>query len=184
MQVQSPEVITSGVGTPDTAAHRRPAESRKWFVLRTRERRERAVADRLGALGIEHFVPVAPAGPRADGAACVPLFKSYVFVRATPPERRVAEGIERLLGVIEVSDQAALVGELVQIRRAMDAGAPLEPSPLPESGFGARVLRGPLRGLKGVVRNRWCADRLVLRVRVPGCAASLRVSPEHLELLD
>lgn len=184
MQVQSPEDITSGADTPAAAAKGRPAGCRSWFVLRTRERRERAVADRLAALGIEHFLPVAPAGSCADGAACVPLFRSYVFVRATPPERRVAEGIERLLGVVEVSDQAALVGELAQIRRAMDAGAPLEPSPLPESGFGARVLRGPLRGLRGLVPSRRHADTLVLSVRVPGCAASLRVSPEHLELLD
>ena len=78
------------------------ADKKNWYVLYTAPRAEKQVRDRVGALGIECWLPLHRA-PRvwSDRVKIVelPLFSSYLFVRCTDP---VLRNLTRVYGVARI----------------------------------------------------------------------------------
>jgi hypothetical protein len=64
---------------------------------------------------------------------------------------------------------------------AMQSGATLDPYPSIAVGTQCRVIRGPLRGIEGIVIRKDDTTKLVLQIRMLGQGASLEIGPENLE---
>ena len=158
-----------------------------WFVLHTRSRQEKAVAESLSALGIEHFLPTVERRKRYAHRTRIvefPLFPSYVFMRGGDSARVAAYDTQRVAAVLPVKDQARLEHELNQIRFAIDSGVEVDPYPYLKVGNWVRVRSGPLQGLEGIVEDRREIQRLILQVHVLNRALSLGIDGHLLEPLD
>lgn len=151
---------------------------RRWCVLRTRSRQEKAIAELLSARGVEHFLPLVRKVRyygRRKQAVSLPLFPGYLFLRGHLEEVYEADRTERVVQILDVHDQPALESDLAAIRFVLDRNGGLEPTPFLERGTLVEVTSGPMRGLRGLIDRTSAADRLVLGVRMLGRAAELEI---------
>lgn len=156
-----------------------------WCVLHTRARHEKALAWELCRFGVDYFIPLVRRRMlhgRRPAEVTLPLFAGYVFTAFRSPEdRALALGTRRVARVIPVVDQAQMVMELEQVRRAVNAPYPVDLYPRIKRGRRCRVIGGSLRGLEGVVaarRGRW---RVFLDVKMLGQSAVVEIDAGLLE---
>jgi transcription termination/antitermination protein NusG len=159
----------------------------QWFVLHTKSRQEKAVAELLGTLRIACFLPlqghVRFYGKRKKQVS-LPLFPGYVFLRGEVEQAYTADRSKRIAGIITVADQDRLTWELRNLQFALTAQAPLDPYPYLRAGIRAEVRAGPLKGLQGLIESRTRRDRLLLQVDLLGRAVSVEVDGSLLEPLE
>ena len=83
-----------------------------WFVIYTKSRSEKVVAEKLRAKGIEVYCPLVKAKRRwSDRARIVqqPLFPSYCFVRLDEQERASVFGVPGVVRYLFWEKKAAIV---------------------------------------------------------------------------
>ena len=100
-----------------------PIEKR-WMILHTKARQEKAVAKYLSASGIEHDLPLVERTTITRGRkhrSEVPLFSSYIFVKGEKQAAYNAIATKRVASFIEVNDQARLEEELAAIHLALQS---------------------------------------------------------------
>src|SRR5688500_3374997 len=144
-----------------------------WFVLRTKSRQEKILANELRSRGIANFLPIVTctkyyAGRKASVE--LPVFPGYLFLRGDTDEAYDADRTRRVAQIIKVSDQDRLDRELRTIHLALCSGAPLDPFPYLKAGVAVQVREGPFRGLRGVIEPGGSGRRLVLQVEILGRA--------------
>ena len=160
---------------------------KRWYVLHTKSRQEKALSETLGAMGVVHFLPLVTQARyygRRKLRVELPLFPGYLFLCGARDEAFAADRTKRVAKVIEVADQERLCRELAQIRRVLEGGGTLDPYPFLKKGARVEVKAGPWRGLQGVVEERARRNRLVLQVDVLGQAASMEIDASLLEPVE
>jgi len=184
-------LITGAESTSRVDQRRQPSESPDsndpWHVLHTKARQEKALAQTLGAAGLEHYLPTierATYHGRRRQVVVAPLFPSYVFLRGPLDATYFAVRTRRVANVIPVVDQARFERELAQIRRVAEAGADLDPWEFLHTGRRVRVSAGPWKNLEGLVEDHPRPDRLVLQIDVLGQATSFEIDAGLLEPVD
>ena len=172
-------------GEPASVAARSLATD-KWYVLHTKSRQEKTVAEQLVARRVRHFLPLVERvhfyGKR-KAVVSLPLFPSYVFLHGTAEQAYEVDRTRRLVRIIAVDDQQQIEWELQNLRMALEEKAPLDPYPYLKKGIRAEVKSGPLAGLQGVVEDRPRPDRLILQIDMLGRALSLEIEGALLEPL-
>lgn len=157
-----------------------------WFVLHTKSRQEKAVADSLSATGVRYFLPLTRK-PRYYGRrkvwADLPLFAGYIFLRGRREDAFTVDRAKRIAQIMPVADQKQLDDELRQIHRALSSGVELEVHPQLVEGTRVEVRAGPFRGIRGVIDDRLSPGRLMLQVRSLGQSVSLEIDAEFLDVL-
>lgn len=167
----------------DGAANRRELEDR-WWVLHTRPRTEKLVAEALSKSGVAHFLPIIRAHHTYAKSKVVfekPLFPGYVFLRGRDREREIALKTNRLVSVIAVADQSQIETELANVRKAIASDSVVELYPAIRVGTHCRVIGGALRGLEGQVVSEGGRSRLYLAVTLLGQSAVLEIDAGLLE---
>ncbi|HTL29288.1 MAG TPA: transcription termination/antitermination NusG family protein [Tepidisphaeraceae bacterium] len=165
---------------------RTDGQQASWFVLHTKSRQEKRLAEELCAGGISHFLPQLQLTRRyGDRRAIVnvPLFPGYLFLRGTVEDAYRAERTRRVAKIIPVRDQQRISWELRNISLALAYHAVLEPYHALQRGIRVQVVAGPFMGLEGVIEERK-SDRLVLQVEMLGRAVSLEVDGAVLEPIE
>jgi transcription antitermination factor NusG len=155
--------------------------------MHTKSRNEKALAHDLMAKDISYFLPMIWKTHRQKGRkfkALLPLFGGYMFFCGNENQRLEVLRTNRVANLIEVKDQEKLLNELVQIERAIEAGADLTPVKYVKAGQKCKVTAGPLAGLAGVVITVKGRTRLVLQVDMLGQAASVEVDADSIEIAD
>jgi transcription antitermination factor NusG len=182
LQVKSPVETPSDV-LPIASAYP-DKDLGRWYVLHTKSRQEKAVADTLSAMGIAHFLPLTTQvryyGKRKFTVE-LPLFPSYVFLRGTEVAAYESNKTKRIARIIHVFDQEQMDWELRNLYLAMETGATLDPFPFLTAGTRVEVRAGPFRGLQGVIDSRSRPNRLILQVDMLGRAVSLEIDAALLE---
>jgi hypothetical protein len=179
--------ISAHRGPALAGAHESLDAQPRWYVLQTRSRQERAVAEVVTAAGAECFLPTLRKVryyAHRKRTIEVPVFSCYVFLRGFPWHAYPAISAKRANRIIPVPDQPQFEREIAQIRCALDAGADLGPYRFFTRGRRARVTSGPFMGLEGIVEDRLKQDRLILRVQAIGRALSLEIDVSLLEPLE
>jgi transcription antitermination factor NusG len=163
-----------------------PTGAERWVIAHTKSRQEKTLVTDLEAAGVSCYLPAVRElrthGNRRRWVE-MPLFTGYVFVLGGEDVSGTARRTGRVAGIIAVADQVRLVHELRQIHRAIEQGANLLSSPCLKAGVPARVARGALRGVEGVVESVVSSDRLVLVVHTLGRAIAVEVSPGDVEAI-
>jgi len=153
-----------------------------WFVLRTRSRHEKKVAEELLNRRIEAFLPIYGRWSRwKDRRKLVdfPLFPGYCFVRVAPTERVRALNTPGVAGFVGFNGCAEPVpdAEIDAIRRLVATEIRYDPHPFLSEGMLVEVIRGPLAGVRGHVLRKDRSTKLVLAVTLIRQAAALEIHP-------
>ena len=155
-------------------------------MAHTKPRQEKAFAHDLRRERIAYFLPLIEKLTIIRGrrfTPFLPLFPGYVFVCGSDEDRYECYARNRVATMIPVADQEELVGELVQIQRALDADAPVDPWPYLKRGRRCRVTAGPFAGIEGIISRRKDVTRLVLAVETLGQAVAMEIDAALLEVV-
>ncbi|MCC6177276.1 MAG: transcription/translation regulatory transformer protein RfaH [Chloroflexi bacterium] len=141
----------------------------RWYVARTKVRREVTTAAVLEQRGIETYLPILPAAHRSAPRVAVyePLFPGYLFARLDATESewltaRSAPGIAYFLG--GGGDPTPVPDELVEsIRTGLLRGKGETHRPPFKPGEIVVIDRGPFAGLEAVF-DGWLSARGRVRV--------------------
>jgi len=158
-----------------------------WYVLHTKARNEKAVAEDLARLRIQHFLPLVRYRRVQGGRVrrvSLPLFPGYVFLCGGEEERLAALRTRRVANVLQVPDQARIQSDLGHIWRVVESEHPVDLYPRIRKGARCRVLRGSLAGLEGVVIRRKGPWSVYVGVDFLGQSAELEIDPAELMILD
>jgi transcription termination/antitermination protein NusG len=143
------------------------ATQARWYAVYTCANHEKRVADQFAGRGVEHFLPQYESVRRWKDRKVrlhLPLFPGYLFVHLARQERlRVLQvpGVVRLVG-FNGSPTPMPEEDMNRIREFLGQGWRAEPHPYLQVGKRARVVRGPLTGMEGIVARRKNRSRLVL----------------------
>ena len=156
-----------------------------WWCLHTKPRQEKATARDLRKAGVAYYLPQArkesrtPAGRKIESV--VPLFTSYMFMKASPQERLTALRGNRLVGILEVTDQEALARDLRQVYAVIKSGLIVSEEATVPVGATVRITTGPLTGVAGKVIRRANGDHLVAVVHFLGRGATVQLQDWQVE---
>src|SRR5579862_8681518 len=182
MQLQNTHELTRVAPRPDEL---QAFGMDRWFVLHTRSRQEKALADELRKRGTRCFLPlkdqVAFYG-RRKVINELPIFSGYLFLLGTVEQAYSADRTGRVARIISVFDQTRLNWELHNLQIALRRRAYLDLYSHLSTGMKVEVRSGPFRGLQGVVENRSDKrNRLILQVGALGVGASLEIDGSILD---
>ncbi len=159
----------------------------EWWLVHTKSRHEKALADDLGRKGIGYYLPLVQLERRYGGRSVrvqMPMFPSYLFLCGGDEERYVTLMTHRAAKVIRVVDQERLKTELRHVHRVMMSEEPVNLYPSIKPGRRCRVVRGGLAGLEGVVLRRRGTYRIYVGIDALGQSAELEIDPALIEVLD
>jgi transcription antitermination factor NusG len=142
-----------------------------WYAIRTRSRHEKLVHDQLIARGFEVFLPLVERRRRwADRWKTVsfPLFAGYCFARFELGRRLP---VVTAVGVVEIlGDHAGPVpipyAEMESLQTLVSSTLPFDPHPYVAEGTEVEVIRGPLRGARGILVRKDRRARLVISLHL------------------
>ena len=151
-----------------------------WYALRTRSRHEKAVRDRLASKGIEPLLPVVKKMSQWKDRRKkieVPLFSGYCFARFSWNERLPVLEVPGVSDIVGQSDvpEAVPDQEIAALKRLMETTLPFDSHPFLEEGTSVEVIRGPLRGLRGILVKKLNCFRLVISVHLIKKAAAVEI---------
>lgn len=142
----------------------------RWYALRTRSRHEKRVRDELtGRAGVEPFLPLYRRfswwGDRTKQIE-VPLFPGYCFARFRYADRLPVLKTFGVVSLVGLSDRPEWIPdqEIEAIRALVESKLRYDPHPFLEEGDEVEVIRGPLKGTRGLLVRKDRADRIVLSV--------------------
>jgi transcriptional antiterminator RfaH len=159
---------------------------RRWWVLYTKARQEKAVARRLFAWEIPFYLPVAVKTNYSRGrrfSSRVPLFAGYVFLYASDEERVQSLTTNRISRTLPVGAPMDLRDDLRQIESLIASGASLTLESRLQPGRRVKVRLGPLRGLEGTILNRRGQTRLLVAVDFLKQGASVDIDDYMVEAI-
>ncbi len=141
----------------------------EWFALGVTARHEKAVARMLLHKGYETLLPLYTKHHQYANRARefdLPLFPGYVFCRFQATARLpvlTTPGVLHLVGAGR-TPVAVDCKEIAAIQTAVRAKARMTPWPFWKTGQRARVVKGPLTGVEGIVTTVKESVRMVLSV--------------------
>src|SRR5713226_613483 len=138
-----------------------------WYVVYTNANHEKRVAQQLGQRSIEHLLPLYDSVRRWKDRRVrlqMPLFPGYVFVRVAFRDRLQVLQIPSVAHLVSFSGHPAPIPEsdIQSIQNCLNRDHNVEPYPYLQAGQRARVERGPLQGLEGIILRRKNRTRLIL----------------------
>jgi len=151
-----------------------------WYAVYTRSRHEKMVGTKLSDKGVEVFLPLRKVLRRWKDRRKeiqLPLFSSYVFVRI-PLAQRIP--VLQTPGVVHIlSDKRGPVSvpeeQIESIQKLVESGLRYDPYPYLHEGMRVSVVRGPLRGVEGILIEKRRKHLLVLSVDLIQQSAALQV---------
>jgi transcriptional antiterminator RfaH len=160
---------------------------RRWFVLYTKARQEKALARELLTYQIPFYLPLIKKTTLSRGrrrTSFAPLLGGYVFLYATEEERVRSLTTNRISRILPVDDGAQLVHDLRQIRRLISANVPLTVESRMGPGQKVRVRQGAFAGVEGIVLKRRGETRLLVSINFLQQGASVEIEDFRLDPID
>ena len=160
---------------------------RSWYAVYVRSRHEKSVYSALLDKGIDASLPMMTVVRKWSDRKKkmqIPLFRGYVFVKIDVNIDNLnvlqTAGVVKFIGIrnkpSRIPDEQIhwmhmLVAESAIVRAEKEI----------PTGQRVRVMMGPFKGIKGVVRRVGSRSRLVVLIESIMQAISIDIKPEHLE---
>lgn len=161
--------------------------ARRWWVISTRARQEKALGNDMARVGIRYYLPLVAVKHTYEKCQATfhkPLFPGYVFLFGSHGACDEARRTARVVSVLHVQDQTKLHIELTHIQRALRSGRSVELYPAIKIGRRYRVTAGPLKNTEGVVVQQGRHHKMYVSVTMLGQSAILEVDASLLESVD
>ena len=156
----------------------------RWHVVHTRPRCEKKVAAYCEREGIQVCLPLYRSVKKYRGKAVEfrkPLFTGYLFFRAPGLRAQTVRQHQQVARVLVPPDDAEFDAQLGDILRALDTDREIRLAPHIQDGMRVKIVRGPLRGLDGVVERRTGLLEVCLRLDFISQCAAVRVTADEVE---
>ncbi len=149
-------------------------KSPHWYAVHVKSRHEFQVCERLTGAGVTAFLPAVERLSRwkdRNKLISFPLFPGYLFVNientssARLPVLKT-KGVVRILGAVPGDPEPVPDEQVLSLKKAVEAGAALDPYPYLKEGRRVRIIRGPLKGVEGVLVQKPGGHHLVLSVDI------------------
>lgn len=172
-----------------TIGNRNCLEGEVWCALYTRHQHEKAVAEALTGKGFEVFLPLYQLMRRwndRNKVLSLPLFPCYVFVRAGVTRRLDILTTPGVHMVLRCGGEVAAIPEkeINALRKVVDGPHGIEPHPFLKCGGKARIVRGPLEGLEGILVRKKNLCRLVLSVEMVAQSVAVDIDASDVESIS
>jgi transcription antitermination factor NusG len=157
---------------------------RRWWVIYTRSRQEKALARDLFGYGVPYYLPLVRKTNIYNGrrvSAQHPVFANYIFLFGSDHERVRCLTTNRVSRTLSVTEPERLLFDLRQLDQLIQSNSPLTVESRLVPGNRVRIRRGPLAGLEGTVLVRRGRARLLVRVDFLQQGASVEVEDFLLE---
>ncbi len=161
-------------------------ENKSWFVLYTKSRREKKVAEFCDLAGIISFLPLAHRVTqygRKRVVTMIPLFPGYLFCCCNGNEQYNLLMTHQIARILPVVNQFGLLKDLERIYIAQNAKMDLVPCKHLKKGQKVKIVSGLLSGYEGIIKKIKGKRRLILNVDFIHCAASVEVDQFLVEIL-
>src|SRR6266850_1011013 len=148
-----------------------PRSENKWYALQVRPRFEKIVGLHLNHKGYEEYLPLYRSRRRWSDRikeVDLPLFPGYIFCKFDVSHRLPILLVPGVMSVVGMgrSPLAVAEDEITAVQNVVKSGLTYQPSGFITTGQMARVERGPLRGLVGIVVATKKNCRLVISVNL------------------
>jgi transcription antitermination factor NusG len=161
-------------------------DGRRWFAVYTTPRHEKRVSEHFKVRAIDAFLPLCRVFHRWNNGCKVlvelPLFPSYVFVRADRQERARVVGVPGVLAIVGSGREPSPLPdcEIEALRSSIDL-CKFEPYPYLVVGERARIKAGPMAGIEGVLVRKKNNLRVVLTLDLIMQSVAVEVDACDLE---
>ncbi|HYT92512.1 MAG TPA: transcription termination/antitermination NusG family protein [Gemmataceae bacterium] len=158
-----------------------------WWVLHTRPRAEKTLAQKLLARGVSFYLPLHHKEWRSRGRLLttdVPLFPGYLFLHGDEESRLQALETNVIVNCLTVGDQGRLRDDLVRVHRLIEMGAALTPESRLQPGTPVEIVKGPFLGLRGTVLRCGNKMKFVIEVEFLHQGVSVEVEGWMIQVLD
>ncbi len=160
-------------------------KDRKWFVIRTKPRREKKLAASSFKNKINYFLPLKDSERVYQYRKVMftkPLFPGYVFVKCNPEEHRILLLTGHTAHFLPVPNEKELTDDLKQILAGRQLGADLISTKYLDKGTKVRIISGPFEGLTGIVEDQNNIKEVVLKINLLRQAVSVAVSSRQVKI--
>ena len=166
-----------------------PRDESFWVALQVRLQREQLVASHLRDKGYEGFVPTFIRSSQTRNRKRfreAPLFPGYVFCRY---REHSAARIVTTPGVIRILGHAGIPcvvkeHEIDAIKKVISSNVRYAPCSCPQVGDEARILNGPLAGIRGTLIDIKHGRRLVVRISLLQRAVAIELDANNVARSD
>ncbi len=157
----------------------------QWYALRTKSRHEKLVRDQLEKQGIEPLLPTVKRLSQWKDRKKeieVPLFSGYCFVRLSQQNRLPAKKVAGVVEVVGSGNRPEPIpdAEIEALKTLMTSVLPYDPHPYLHEGMLVEVVRGPLKGVHGMLLRKEKRHRLVIGVRLIQQAAAVEIDVQDV----
>jgi transcription antitermination factor NusG len=160
-------------------------EDRRWWVIYTKARQEKALARHLDSHKVPFFLPLIAhrrTVRKRNVESFLPMFTGYLFFRGTDDERVTALTSNRISTMIPVDDQQQLFTDLRHVHLAIVSGEKLTVESRIQAGQRVRVKSGALAGMEGkVIQRRGAQQRLLVAVNYLQQGVSIEIDDFMVE---
>ena len=151
-----------------------------WYAIWTRSRHEKQVRDQLDGRGIEPLLPLVTQRHQWKDRkkdVDLPLFPGYCFARFAWKDSLCVLKAPGVVQVIGGSGHPEPIpeDEIQALKTLMIRTLPYDPHPYLREGMQVEVVRGPLKGIRGILVRKEKRQRLVISVHLIQQAASVEI---------
>jgi transcriptional antiterminator RfaH len=159
----------------------------QWYVVYTRSRHEKNVAQQCRDHGINAFLPLYRVQRRWKqrvAEVMLPLFPSYVFIHIALQNRFRVLGLPGIVSLVSFNGKPAVVPEsqIDTLNKAITLGR-AEPHYYLHAGKRVRVAVGPLAGLEGIVVQIRNKTQVVVSFEWMARSVAISLDPADVESL-
>jgi transcription antitermination factor NusG len=160
-----------------------------WYAVRVKPNYEKPVSTALRGKGLEEFLPLHRSKRQwSDRVKVVdmPLFPGYLFCRLNLEQRLPLLTTPGFLYIVGVGRKPQPVeeSEIQAIQSVLRSGLPVTPWPSLMVGQRVQLMKGPLRGLEGVLAKIANQHRIYVSVTLLKRSISVEVDPAWVKPLD
>jgi transcriptional antiterminator RfaH len=158
----------------------------RWFVAHTRPRCEKKLVQFCERAALPVTLPCYRAAHQYRGKTVVfrtPLFPGYVFLQLEDEHRNKVLQSDYVANLLDVLDQELFQHQLDEILRALETDLEIRLAPIIGKGTRVLIKQGPLRGVEGLVEERYGMNVVLLRLDFIGQAAAVKVDATDLEVI-
>jgi transcriptional antiterminator RfaH len=158
----------------------------KWHVIHTKPQCEKKLAGYLLRNGLYYYLPLVDSVRHYKYRKVMftkPMFPGYVFSRFNPVEKNLVLLSGCVVNFLKVPSETELLDELQQVYTGQNRQAEYCESVWLQKGWRVEIIKGPMKGIKGVVESQDKLNEVILQVSILRRAVSLSVNPAHVRII-
>lgn len=161
-------------------------QEKKWFVLFTRPKYEKKIAQEISLMNYENYLPLRTTFRKwSDRIKKIeePLFPNYLFVKTSMHEKYKvlsADGVVRFVS-FEGSPVPVSEAEIASIKKIESTDQDISFEQFSRIGEKVRVIHGAFTGLEGELIRMPKGPRLLIKLRVINYAISVEIQSQFVQ---